>query len=95
MFEAALREGRTTSVLDEEATGAIDVEGGGDDSFLRLVVGRDFLLKKGTLTGSAEDMSIVLIRLHLTEQTHAYPRRALFGFVVCRPYWYTQDADII
>lgn len=52
----ALREGITTSDLDEDGIGANTREGGEGDLF-REVAGRDFpFLKKGTLTSFVVDM---------------------------------------
>ena len=52
----ALREGKTTSDLDDEGTGAVSEVAGGDADRLRVVVGRPFFLKKGTVTSEAEAM---------------------------------------
>lgn len=50
-----------TSVFEEDAMGVMDAVGGGDVSRFRLVVGRDLpFLKKGTLTGSAEAIVVVV-----------------------------------
>ena len=54
---AALREGNTTSDLDEPAIGDDMLDG--DTERLRDVVGRDFpFLKNGTFTGSADAMAV-------------------------------------
>jgi hypothetical protein len=51
-----LREGRTTSDLDEDGIGA-NTRGGGEADLFLVVAGRDFpFLKKGTLTSLVVDM---------------------------------------
>jgi hypothetical protein len=60
----ALREGRTTSDLDEEGIGA-GARKGGEADLLREVAGRVFpFLKNGTLTWSVVDIVVDEVRLH-------------------------------
>lgn len=57
---AAFREGRTTSDLDDDGTGTVSEVAGGDaDRLRRVVVGRPFFLKNGTVISDADAIMIL------------------------------------
>ena len=61
-FPACLREGRTTCDFDEDGTGTVRAEAGGDSERFRAVAGlpRPFFLKNGTVTFSVDAIVAVI-----------------------------------
>lgn len=56
---AAFRDGKTTSDLDDEGTDTVSEVAGGDaDRLRRVVVGRPFFLKKGTVISGVDSIMI-------------------------------------